>query len=771
MPSKPIDFLVDIPLFVSRSLGDGQPPHSRPSTWYPGSYFDIGISKGSNRICEDGVSGNDSVRVLSQPCCAAVMAELHEALKSLGPVEWSDVPKEGEELSSYLKELFAKSQLILESLPVHSPEHISQPRDPHTHCHTANASEVTSPSGHGSGPSFGHEKFQKEWGKPLKLKPSENPLGLSVYKMPGKDGKGAWFARQSVHEDIGFARFKRSLEIEFDKSLAEPGPPGTGNVRGIGGEERVEQIKTKHGSVEVYRLSAQFPGPTTARDFVTMLVTSDKAIHIGDASQNHLLPRHYMIISKSCDHPKTQPRSGFVRGFYESVEFIREVPRKIRISQSSIDLSSSGKHQRPETSHGESNTGHARHRAATVGQPGRVTASRKSDLSDPEANPVEWIMITRSDPGGGIPRFLVERGTPASICQDAVKFIDWACQNEEDTEIGGDPSDQHGTTLQRIGSHQSWKARSLIGIAENEQTGPAGEEPNLPPADEHEQHGLYDAVAGAAASLRPYTPQVILNRFPDAPTGTAAMDSLDQNHRPTKTPSPGGTDEDQKSVTSTTSFASAEERWSSEPDGAEAESLDSATSFNPMNDSREQLQHEKELRRLDERKQALQKKFSETQTKYDDARTKQAETSAHQTQKTLDKYERERKKHEEKFQRELAKIEQKQDRERKKVADRARKQVQKDEHAKLKRERDEARQELQLAKKEAESLRQIVADLQKENTSLVIKLGKAGLSLDPKGNRSRGSSLSRKEKKDSDLAVASAAASMKGDKTGQSGQS
>ena len=55
-------------------------------------------------------------------------------------------------------------------------------------------------------------------------------------------GKGAWFARRSIHEGVGFARFKRSMQIEFEKSLAEQGPPGSGNVRGIGGEELAQVV-------------------------------------------------------------------------------------------------------------------------------------------------------------------------------------------------------------------------------------------------------------------------------------------------------------------------------------------------------------------------------------------------------------------------------------------------------------------------------------------------------------------------------------------------
>jgi hypothetical protein len=48
---------------------------------------------------------------------------------------------------------------------------------------------------------------------------------------------------------------------------------------------------------------------------------------------------------------------------------------------------------------------------------------REDDES--ECNPVEWIMITRSDPGGSVPRFMIERGTPGGIVADASKFLNW----------------------------------------------------------------------------------------------------------------------------------------------------------------------------------------------------------------------------------------------------------------------------------------------------------------------------------------------------------
>jgi len=76
-------------------------------------------------------------------------------------------------------------------------------------------------------------------------------LDMSVYKMGGKDGRGAWFARRSVHEGLGFKRWKAALMREFPKTMETQGGPGEGNIRGIGGEVRVaEESVDRVGKME-----------------------------------------------------------------------------------------------------------------------------------------------------------------------------------------------------------------------------------------------------------------------------------------------------------------------------------------------------------------------------------------------------------------------------------------------------------------------------------------------------------------------------------------
>lgn len=176
------------------------------------------------------------------------MAALHNALKSLGPTEYSDVPiSSPDTLKPYLSDAFSAGQLIVDSVPIPAPSgsSVTTDRRERSSSTASNASEMEVSDARPSPPPAAVEALQKEW-KSVKLNPKDNPLGMSVYKLGGKDGKGAWFARRSVHEGLGFTKWKKSLEREFPETMKVQGPPGEGNIRGIGGERRVE-YKTIEG--------------------------------------------------------------------------------------------------------------------------------------------------------------------------------------------------------------------------------------------------------------------------------------------------------------------------------------------------------------------------------------------------------------------------------------------------------------------------------------------------------------------------------------------
>lgn len=180
------------------------------------------------------------------------MASLHAALQALGPVEYNSLDPDN--LGPTMLDFFSKSQLLIDSVPIAEDGSASGAATPVTGRSRANttssiassASEISSSSARSAAPHPNHAGLQKEWGKPIKLSPKENPLGMSVYKLSGKDGKGAWFARRSVHEGLGFTQWKKGLEREFPESLEVQGGPGEGNIRGIGGE-RIVESKTAKG--------------------------------------------------------------------------------------------------------------------------------------------------------------------------------------------------------------------------------------------------------------------------------------------------------------------------------------------------------------------------------------------------------------------------------------------------------------------------------------------------------------------------------------------
>ena len=124
-----------------------------------------------------------------------------------------------------------------------------RPRSSTTASIASNVSEISSSSARSDLLNPEHESLQKEWGKPIKLSAKDNPLGMAVYKAAGKDGKGAWFARRSVHEGLGFTKWKLGLQREFPETLEVQGGPGVGNIRGIGGERRVERMAVGEAGV------------------------------------------------------------------------------------------------------------------------------------------------------------------------------------------------------------------------------------------------------------------------------------------------------------------------------------------------------------------------------------------------------------------------------------------------------------------------------------------------------------------------------------------
>ena len=347
------------------------------------------------------------------------MSEVHEALKTLSATHHTEFPSDASSLSDHLATSLADIHFLLASVPPPSyiPPAITlpEPRDPAA------------------------AALQKEW-KTVKLNKNDNPTGLfSVFKLPAQDGGATWFARRSVHTDIPFRRFKAGLQNEFHQPVASEKPGvGSGAIRGIGGASRILHESCELGKAEIFQLSAQFPGPSAPRDFVEGCISS--SVHPEDLSassrtsstfesgqarsgsepegREDARPRHFALISKPVlDHPECDTKPGFVRGTYESVEFIREIPvgesHRLERSHSSPNISAVD---------GSESERHYVHTASIV------TGEMDIRLQN---CPVEWIQISRSNPGGSVPKWLVDRGSPGGMVHDAGKFLTWCRESTQ----------------------------------------------------------------------------------------------------------------------------------------------------------------------------------------------------------------------------------------------------------------------------------------------------------------------------------------------------
>ncbi|KAL9004214.1 MAG: hypothetical protein Q9188_002964 [Gyalolechia gomerana] len=769
------------------------------------------------------------------------MSALHAALQSLGPADFSYVPTEESGIKDYIQQLFTHAQIIIDSVPPPSedPTPPTRSRANTTTSNVSNASGLSASQARSDPIDPANTSLQKEWSKPIKLGAKENPLGMSVYKLGGKDGKGAWFARRSVHEGMGFRKWKLGLQREFPETMEVQGGPGEGNIRGIGGERRVEKIAidgvgTIEGllptlrshfaefmtslRVKVYHLSAQFPGPTTPRDFVTMLVTSSTAIDVPNPRQTDPIAskgaRHFMVISKPCIHPECPPRDGFIRGQYESIEFIREIPIKPTKSSSTTNLLQRARQSNTETREaavqktalvqsaqqtldrgGSGNEmlanmdvgshtplakdvlvqeGRKRGKTISFAESRGVRAKGEAmdtpcdDFSDPaEQNPVEWVMITRSDPGGSVPRFLIERGTPSGIVTDASKFLDWACKKEHPVK------DDYGEKALEIDQEIAWKnshaealeqyqtnghLAGLKGVPESAESsmtltdGNDDKPESLAPEATPQESFVSTLTNAAVAGLESYAPQAVVDRLHGYQSEMTDPSRMPNNAENSTLNGVG----DVTAIAEAASIASTSDSFASAEDYLDDAASTSAISNTPSpKPSPTANRHERELARFLQRKKTLDEKLAQTKEKEGKEAEVLTSKEEDRIRKAEEKHAREIAKYEQRYQKEVAKIETKRVKEEQKAEERKKKAEEKHEKVKLMRERDAARLEVENLKQERELLKDQVGALQRENTALVAKVGKLEVGkkvlgevqaeIESNGGRSRSSSLRGKK--------------------------
>lgn len=632
------------------------------------------------------------------------MSDLHEALKALGHTDYADVPIDN--LGPFLQETFEAAELVCNSVPPPAGGRDFDSSTPATSKpdSATSAKEIIPSDARPPEPHPSHVELRGSWGKPIKIAAKDNPLGISVYKMAGHDRCGAWFARRSVHEGLSFSKFKRAMKWEFAESMAVCDGPGAGAVRGIGGDQRLEH-KTVDGvgDMDVYQLSAQFPGPTTPREFLTLLLTSSDALSekTGRGGSNRA-PRHYMVVSKPTTHPGAPERSGYIRGHYESVELIREIPLHKK-STKAASTSNLLKSEHEETGRGRASTvGFAESRGPSAKGERLDKHEEAPDSEDAELNPVEWIMITRSDPGGGIPRFMVDRGTPSSICNDAVKFFNWACAKDSIP----DPDDEK--EMEKVAEEKS-REHHVSPASQDGTTDAAIPHAPSHPAQDNEGGVVSHLTNALEAGLEAYAP--------------ASISHVAHQYLHSGSTANANQDVESDSSDDSSSYASADDYLSSgEPPPVSTTSL--PLSRNSSTETKALSSHDKEIQKLQRDREKLDEKFAKKEQDEDEKLMTQKEKDSSDKVKAIEKHDKEIRKQKEKHAKEVRRLEEKKAKELKKAEDKRKKQLDRDIVGKVSRERDDFQRRLELVQKENALLRDQIGEVQTENTVLVHRLSK-----------------------------------------------
>ena len=334
---------------------------------------------------------------------------------------------------------------------------------------------------------------------------------------------------------------------------------------------------------------------------------------------------------------------------------------------------------------------HSNSSGTTIADADGAGASR---YGDPESNPVEWIMITRSDPGGNVPRWMVERGTPAGIVGDATKFLDWACKLDAPiTKDNGDDDDDDD--------------------------------------DENEQGSATRLEAQRSASQAAHLPPL----QPEGGASTADKSNVTQSERAWETKSHSSAE-----LSSIASFATASSNEHERGDeGEDSRTADEAPSSLPSGPSGVlddgsgspaialDASDDKGSSKLQGQRRKMDAKLAATRSKILSAAPASGEpTQKHQATlaKVEERHRKEVERHERKYQNHMLKLEAKRERQTQKDDARRRKQEEKDERSRLVRERDELRGQVEKAKKEMAEMVEHVGELQSQNTHLIMKLGK-----------------------------------------------
>lgn len=354
--------------------------------------------------------------------------------------------------------------------------------------------------------------------------------------------------------------------------------------------------------------------------------------------------------------------------------------------------------------------------------------SSSSDSREHQPMAVEWLMITRSDPGGSVPRFMVEKGTPPGIVGDAGKFVKWITalsvlnsKSVESLAKAESPTKQaEAQTPRNDGSPQvlpmhrphpsgDFKKREAeIEAARRESV------QSIPSSN-----GIYGIISGVFEAATSVVASGLRQLGSPAESNTSLEDlesRAAEEHE---------TDVDMSDISETSSirtFRSALERSLTEEN--RARSVAGSNSDESKTQGKQLL--EKELKKLQDKRRKLDEKTAHMQMRLESKRRGGKEKDEAVVTKMREKHEKEIAKQEAKYRRELQKLEDKRVHEERKAEARQRKAMEREEKMNLTMELEKTRAERDVALKRVEILQTQVGQLQSQNTMLTAKLGRLG---------------------------------------------
>lgn len=348
-----------------------------------------------------------------------------------------------------------------------------------------------------------------------------------------------------------------------------------------------------------------------------------------------------------------------------------------------------------------------------------VTGTVGSDERAPAK--IEWLMVTRSDPGGSVPRFMVEKGTPPGIVNDAGKFLNWL------TARSGD--DKPEQSINEAGADAKISTENVPSNAEPADASSAiAELPSTPvrarhqPSDPQQEpvqtgYGLYDMITGAFGAATSAVSGGFGRQFSTEESGAQSLPP--EQPAASQSPPPNYSSD----ASSIRSFTSALEKSMTQAEGNDSIHSSQSDDHSASNGGGG-LPQEKELRKLQERRRKLEEKTARMQEKLESKRNGDREKDAAALAKVREKHEREIAKQEAKYRRETKRLEEKREQEERRAEERRRKAAEREERSSAKAELERVRAERDLALKSVELLESQVGELQGQNTMLVAKLGR-----------------------------------------------